>query len=414
MSQLKEKNYIHKGESNMTVPYCNLLTIIKSGAAFLLAAVGVCLFSIALGASRLISYRFIWVVAVVVLSLSGYRFFLMKDVRAQRLFGLLGFLFSMAQAMGYRLQTADRTGIDGLLLCIGIGVCLAPAAGYGFSSLSDILYRFKSANAFPSKKLLRSVFWVSFVVILVCWIPVFFAYYPGLFAYDVNRQISEVVNGQLTNQNPLLHTLYLGGFYLLGGVLGDYNIGIALAVIIQMIAMAAVFAWLLRYMALLNSARALRWVSLVGFTILPIHSILAISCTKDTLFCGAMLLFAIRLHQLSRTPTLLKAMRWFMPTLGTMAFICLLRNNAFFGILMCLPLGLFVVPMRLRLRLIALVLGALVVYTGIGESIKAYTHAGGINTVELVCIPSQQMARVYNLYQDVYPPSAEIEAYLPT
>lgn len=386
----------------------------KAIAALLLAGIGIMMLSFVLGSSRLIGYRFIWALAASVLGLSGYRFFKLGDMRIKRWFGSLGFLFATAQVLGYRLQVANRTGVDGLLLCLGIGACLAPALGYGFILLSEFINRIQKAGQFTLKLTHGRVFWISFVVILICWVPVFLAYYPGLFAYDVNRQISEVISGQLTNQNPLLHTLYLGGMYLLGGALGDFNIGIALSVILQMIFMAGVFAWLLRYLTILNSPRALCLITLFWFALFPVHSILAISCTKDILFCGMLLLFVIHFHRMICTPTLLKEVKWVTEASSLIVLMCLLRNNALFGVFMCIPLSLFVIPRKFRLRLVALFLGSLILNTAVLQGLKAITHAGGMNTVELVSIPSQQMARVYNLYRDEYPPSVEIEAYLPT
>ena len=47
---------------------------------------------------------------------------------------------------------------------------------------------------------------------LACWTPIFLAYYPGLFTYDVAAQIPQQM-GSYTTHHPLLHTIYLQFFY---------------------------------------------------------------------------------------------------------------------------------------------------------------------------------------------------------
>ena len=254
--------------------------------ASLLATSGVWLVAVLLGATRDIGYRFVWVLMAAVVAMAGFRFLMQSDVRSKRLYGILGFLFATAQALGYRLQLAGHSGVDGLLLCLGMGLCFAPAMGYGWMLLAKGLDAAQSRGSRDASPSPRKVFLFSFFVIFVCWLPVLLAYYPGLFAYDINNQMNQVISGQYTTHHPLLHTLYVGVFYLLGGAVGDHNIGIALSVLIQMLAMAAIFAWLQRYMAVIGSKRIFRVISLAGFALLPMHPMLAISCTKDTLFCG--------------------------------------------------------------------------------------------------------------------------------
>ena len=393
---------VHRRSSSMNI---------KLTLAAALAFAGVWLCAALLGGERSTGYHFGWAIAAVLLTVGGYRFFSMLAPRAKRIYGLFGFLFAAAQAMGFRLQTAGESGVVGLLLVIGVGICFAPALGFAAERLAALL---SQPVRSPSQASPRKVFGISFAVILLCWLPVFLAYYPGLFAYDVSTQITEIVTGELTTRNPLLHTLYLGGFYLLGEALGNVNTGVALSVGVQMLVMAGVFAYTAAYLASLRAARGSVWLTVAFFALFPVHAMLAISCTKDTLFCGLLLLYALQLHRLSQNPALLKSWRWVAPTALAAVALCLLRNNAFFGILMCVPLGFLIVPRPLRARLIAVLLGALVLSLGLNMGLKAMFSAKGISATELVSVPSQQLSRVYALQGGALPASAEIAAYLPT
>ena len=63
-------------------------------------------------------------------SVAGMRFLRVQDRRAKACFGTFGALFVLALALGYRLDTAGQTGIEGLLLSLGPALCLGPAAGW--------------------------------------------------------------------------------------------------------------------------------------------------------------------------------------------------------------------------------------------------------------------------------------------
>ncbi|MEA5000043.1 MAG: DUF6020 family protein [Candidatus Limiplasma sp.] len=394
-------------QNNRQMPWTPLQTLL----VLLMPGIGVACFALLLGMPRALMYRFVWAIAYAALVLGTRHFLLETDRRFQLGYGIAGGLFALTQALGFRLQHSGGTGWVGLALCLGVGIGLAPALGFGFGRVADRLARVR-----PSEHTLRPRvrFWLAFCIILLGWLPVFLAYYPGLFAYDVATQIGEIISGKLTNRNPLLHTLFLGGFYQLGGLLGSHTLGIALSVLCQMALMAAIFAYMLNYLAGANGNRAAWWVSLVWLALFPTHAMLAISCTKDTLFSGLMLLYAVRLHALTRNPALLARRRWFAATLGLIALLCLMRNNAFFGILLCLPLGMFALPRTAWRRLAALVGGGLLLYLGVSAGLKTVLAADGVNQTELVSLPSQQMARVYALHQDTLPASVEIAYYLPT
>ncbi len=362
------------------------------------------------GAQRAADYRFVWALLFAVLAAGAYRYWEIPDVGARRSYAALGLVMAAAQALGYRLQTAGSSGWL-MLLCLAVGVCFAPAVGYGLYRFAQALERGGRACAPADGK---RVFWLAIGLILLCWLPVFLAYYPGLFAYDIHTQMDEILSGRLTNRNPLLHTLWMGGFYLLGGQLGSYNAGVALAIAVQMLLMAAIFARLVRFLCQLGARRVWCWGTLLFIACFPVHSMLAISCTKDTLFCGVLLLFVMRLYQLSLKPQRLRSKRWFAATAALAALLCLLRNNAFFGLLACVPLGFLLVPKAARLRLTALLVGGVMAGFAVSYGLQAALHAGGISNTEFVSMPSQQLGRVYALHRDELPASVEIEYYLPT
>lgn len=81
-------------------------------------------------------------------------------------------------------------------------------------------------------------------LIFLCWLLVFLAVYPGFFVYDAMEEVNQVVTREFSTHHPLLHVLLLGGVVQAGYKLtGEYNIGIAVYTLCQMLAMAGIFAW---------------------------------------------------------------------------------------------------------------------------------------------------------------------------
>lgn len=109
----------------------------------------------------------------------------------------------------------------------------------------------------------------STVLILLGWIPVFLAYYPSVFAYDAEGQLYQVLAHDYSTHHPLLHTLFLGAFFRLGGSLpGSYPAGMAIHSVVQMLLMAAAFGYTLAWLAKRNVPFALRTGLLLFYALL--------------------------------------------------------------------------------------------------------------------------------------------------
>ncbi len=129
------------------------------------------------------------------------------------------------------------------------------------------------------------VFLGSMALIVLCWLPAWLAYYPGICAYDFPIQLHQIFDVGYIDHHPIAHTFLIKMFMNLGReMFGDVNGGIALFSFLQMVILAAAFAFgiclLRRY-----------GVPLVGIIIMqagamlyPFHMYMSISMTKDTLF----------------------------------------------------------------------------------------------------------------------------------
>lgn len=253
------------------------------------------------------------------------------------------------------------------------------------------------------------------LLILLCWLPIFLAYYPSVFAYDAEGQLYQVIAKDYSTHHPLLHTLFLGAFFKLGGAVGSYQTGMAVHSVVQMILMAMTFA---RALVWLYEERAPRWIRLMLFLfygLFPANSILALSTTKDVLFSALVLLCTLRLYRLvcagSLSRARVRAGDW-AAFVGLAVLMLLFRNNAVYAFTVSVP----VVYIVLRERKWLLAAAAVLLLSGVCFfSLKAVTHAQNGSPREMLSVPLQQMARVRVTAEEKIDPAVrqELDKYIP-
>lgn len=190
------------------------------------------------------------------------------------------------------------------------------------------------------------------------------AYWPGISAYDIYTQIFEVFEDDYTNRNPLLHTLILGAFYRLGEGLGRRSAGLC-AVHSDADGGHGGGVWRGDGLSVAHRrTRAFFWTALVLFALFPVHAMLAISDTKDGFFVALLVLVVIRFHRLLEDPSLMRRPGFVAGFAALGALMCMMRNNAFAGILVHSWRDWSRLAREGRLRLCALMLGTLVLYQG--------------------------------------------------
>ena len=259
---------------------------------------------------------------------------------------------------------------------------------------------------------LRQMWLFYLAFIFVCWLPVFLAYYPSVFAYDAEGQLYQVIAGDYSTHHPLLHTLFLGAFFRLGGRLDSYSTGMAVHSVVQMLLMAGAFAGALTYLYEKRTARWTRILLLLFYGLFPTNSVLAISTTKDVLFSALVLLYTVCFYRLTydRNMQVTWKERAVCILLGVL--MLLFRNNAVYAFVVSAPV-LFWGMRRVKFdresqqeaslwdgkaagkEYLRLALGILLLFAVGAVLLKALTHAQSGSPREMLSVPLQQMARVW-------------------
>ncbi len=320
--------------------------------------------------------------------------------RDRRLMGFslaFGGGFALCLLLGLRLDAAGSLGGEGALWVLVALLGYAPGAGALFALAARSMGRARlSARAGMSE---RRFFALAFAGMMLCWLPCFLAFYPGIFSYDVGGQVMQGVKIPYRTDNPLFHTLLINGLYRIGRRLGDVNIGVAVYSVCQMSTMAAALAFSASTLRRAGCRASVCLSGLALAALLPMHAVLSVSTTKDPLFAAFTLFLVTFLFRGVRWPEARKKPLYWVGTTVSAALLCLARNNGWCVLAVALLLGLLFCLSSCK-RAMCAVLAGIAIFGGISAGLSAALHPEHWKTREVLSVPAQQMARVVTLHPE--------------
>ena len=246
------------------------------------------------------------------------------------------------------------------------------------------------------------VFVISFVVILTCWIPYSFAYYPGLItndSIDVIKYIKGGLHG-LTNHHPVFYILFAYIPVTIGiKCFHSLAAGVALYSIYQMFIMDAIFSYTVLFLYKRKVPMFILVLTILFYAILPVHAIYSLVMWKDIIFGGLLLLFTlevVKLVELSKEKEIkFKNLISFI----IIALLCaLFRNNAIYMFII-FAVSVYIILKKHRkilLKTFGIVIISYFLIVGPGYKLA---HIKQTESTEYVAIPLQQISRM--VYKDV-------------
>lgn len=164
----------------------------------------------------------------------------------------LVWLMGVAFAVDNRLESLDDSPGQ-----VVKSICYVLGTTYLLYELGLLLFYFLEGQKAESsgergrlaKLYARHPFRVSFLAILLCWLPHLVAAYPGRMCYDAWNELAQFFGVKTFEAaHPPVHTLFLGMFVQLGLKLGSGNLGLYLSMVVQTLVEAAIFAYTLYLM----------------------------------------------------------------------------------------------------------------------------------------------------------------------
>ena len=230
-------------------------------------------------------------------------------------------------------------------------------------------------------------------VIFGAWIPVLAAYYPGVFAYDVTRQLEQVIEKRYSTFHPLIHTWTLGLCFKMGGILGNnYTLGILLYSLLQMAVMALCFSYAVMYLSKSGNRKIVLVLSTAFFALFLVHYIMAVSTVKDSMFSALVLVFVVENFKLAENVQLFENKKWLLRFIVIGTVMLLFRNNALYAFLFCIPFWIWGFR-RHRKKAAKVIISLLAFFFLVYNAMVLLFHAEKGSMLEMLSIPLQQIAR---------------------
>ena len=335
-----------------------------------------------------------------------------KQFRSRLIAGVFSLLFSTAILFGARLDSVENVDVGDAALWIQM-VTFAVL----FTGMVCLLWRLpdsfvkrrpKGERRLPqiitdvTEKMGGYADILSFLFLLLCWLPVFLAVYPGFFVYDAQDEYIQVATRVFSTHHPLVHVLLLGGMICGVHKLTDsYNLGIACYMVFQMVLAAGVFTFLFSYLRKKGVTRVLRLIGIVWLGLFPTVVMFTLCSAKDALFTLALLLLLVCLLEMGTEAAFFESKGWQSLFVISGMGMMLLRNNGFYAFLVMIPVLLFLQKKR-RGRLLLLAVCAVAGCMLVNGGLKAALHADDSEYQELLTVPIQQLARTYKYAPEVF------------
>ena len=365
-----------------------------------------------LGFTNSIFSVLVWLLSLYAVNLSLHTIDL-HDSRGWKIAGVLSFLFTAAMLFGVRLEAEGNVNFKNWKLWISLPVLtcfFAILIRKSWNFLGNMEERKARLTAYikipePPTAITKYADVLTFLFLLLCWLPVLLAVYPGFFVYDAQEEWLQVASRTFTTHHPLVHVLLLGGIICAVNKITDsYNIGIACYMIVQMFLAAGSFTCLLAYFRKKKVSKAIRFLALLYFAFFPVIVMFTLCSAKDTIFTLALLMLLVSVLEMGISPDAFfaskKNMAFFVLTALTML---LFRKNGIYAFVLMIPVFLLYHKKNGK-KMGVLLCIVLASYFLINETLTFTLRAQDTENQEILTVPIQQLARTYKFNKEVFSP----------
>lgn len=265
-----------------------------------------------------------------------------------------------------------------------------------------------------------------FGICILCWLPYFLAYYPGIITDDAEWQLAQAIGlRSYSNHQPWIHTMLHRLFYSLGfSLFHTPNAGVAACVIAQMCVMAGSYAYLLMTFYKEKLHKYFIFGCLLFFAVIPFNAVYAVTLWKDVLLGAVVLLFSLSIWKIIRKSEVGKGAGDYVLFGITGVLLCILRSNGYYAYLLCIPF--FILFFKRKRKIIIPICITTVMLTVFYKGpVLEYYEVEPPDRIESLSIPAQHIARVivdggeltreqYELLEKAVDVSQIKEVYFPT
>lgn len=230
-----------------------------------------------------------------------------------------------------------------------------------------------------------------FFIIIICWMPYFLTFYPGMLSSDSISQIAQIMNiEEMSNHHPWIHTMLIKVCFILGFKVGNsMNVAVALYSIFSMIFLAVIYTYLWNWLIKQKVGLVFRLFIMAFYVLLPINAAYSITMWKDVIFAGIIIVYILFLYNVSYSMEKI-SMSIMIKYIILSFLVCTLRSNGLFAWLFTIPFlfHTFRNKWKKTLVMISVVFSLLLVYKIGIQSLNIQD----VDFIESLSIPAQQVA----------------------
>lgn len=242
---------------------------------------------------------------------------------------------------------------------------------------------------------------IYFFLILACWIPILLAFYPSIVSYDGGYQIKDYVfKNEINLGHPVITTILYTFFYLFGiYIFKSPNIGMFIFSVSQMIFIALIFSYAVKFIETETKKKWVRNVSIVFYAIFPYNQLFPIITTKDVIFSGFVILFIISIYKVFYKKC---SMIDYIYTGIVGTLMLLFRSNAKYALFMIIPFLIIVFKKNIQKikKLLVTIILIVIVSQVIDDYFISLVNNENYNGFAIYCIFTQAIGKIANEKKD--------------
>lgn len=279
----------------------------------------------------------------------------------------------------------------------------------GLNILLCALNRLPLPTAFSERSHPTRVFLFAFgTVVGIDLLYLLFVMYPGVLTTDSISTMNQITSGVYDNTMPFWHTMTVKLFYTIGdAIFGECNAAVAFFHCVQIMFIAACFAYELTTLYQAGVHKLYIWTLYVIFAFVPYNIVYSVTMWKDVLFGAAMLLLVTAFYRILRNIGKSQMRNYVFFILGGVG-LSLWRTNGWYAFLITALVMLFLLR-KSNKKLLAVMWGIMLVCWVLINPVLSALHVAETDVVEAFGVPFQQVARVVADGQEM---SEEDEALL--
>ena len=343
-----------------------------------------------------------------------------KDEKINKFYLIMGLLISIITIFAFYIdnyQTISfafkgiRQIVKTIFMFIGYSYVFYYLIDYLFKGLHCIKFN-KNKNKIIKYIFDDHPFISSFIIILICYIPIIIIFYPGVLqndGVDVIRQFFcyktwttnhlNLVDPRvcINTHHSAFYAYVLGSIYKIFSKMGNATLGIFCITFIQVIIQILVLAYTMKLLKKLNTNYIVRIIILLLFALLPIFSINAVGIYKDiplSIICLLLTDLLIEYIYLKENNN-----KKIISIILVSFLLTLISNKGFYivGIISVILVIYNIKKIKFKSLLFIIPVGLYLIYNSL---LLPSLHVTKGNIREILAIPFQQVSRYVVYYGD--------------